>query len=120
MCVTPRSSARQMIASGRRNAERFHGELHVVYVKQPIPGSEDQEVLDKNMAYAQELGASVHVLEGLDPVDSIIRFAREKGITQIFIGHSMRKGGWRRLWTNFVGRLIRSAEGIDVSVFPHR
>jgi hypothetical protein len=31
----------------------------------------------------------------------------------------MREGGWRRLWSNLVDRLIRSAEGIDVSVFPH-
>jgi two-component system sensor histidine kinase KdpD len=119
VCVTPRSSARRMIASGRRNADRFHGELHVVYVTQPVLRQEDQEILEKNLAYASALGANVEVLEGLDPVDTIIRFAREKGITQIFIGHSMREGSWRRLWSNLVDRLIRSAEGIDVSVFPH-
>ena len=119
VCVTPRSSAARMIASGRRNADRFHGELYVIYVKQPVLRHEDQEILEENLAYAGALGAEIEVLEGLDPVDTISRFAREKGITQIFIGHSMREGGWRRLWSNLVDRLIRSAEGIDVSVFPH-
>jgi len=61
----------------------------------------------------------VAVLEGLDPLESILAFARSKGITQIFIGHSLHEGGWRRLWSNFVNRLLRSVEGIDVTIFPH-
>src|SRR5436305_1360956 len=34
MCMTPRSSAQSMIASGRHIAERFHGELIAVHVRQ--------------------------------------------------------------------------------------
>jgi two-component system sensor histidine kinase KdpD len=119
VCVTPRSNALHMIASGRRNADRFHGELYVIYVKQPALSHEDQGVLGKNLAYAIELGARVEVLEGLDPVNAIIRFARERGITQIFIGHALREGGWRRLWSDLVNRLIWATEGIDISIFPH-
>ncbi len=40
-------------------------------------------------------------------------------ITQIFIGHSLREGLWNRLFGNPVDRLIRSAESMDVCVFPH-
>ena len=58
-------------------------------------------------------------LSGLDPVEAILEFAREKGITQIFIGHSKPEGAWRRLWRNSIERLIRSAEGIDVVVYPN-
>jgi len=119
VCITPRSSAAPMLASGRRNADRFHGELYAVYVKQPAVFREDQAVLEKNLTLAREMGAQVEVLDGLDAVETIIDFARAKGITQIFIGHSRREGSWRRLWSNFVDRIIRAAEGIDVSVFPH-
>ncbi len=119
VCVTPRSNAAPMLASGRRNANRFHGELYAIYVKQPAVFHEDQAILERNLALAREIGAQVEVLEGLDAVEKIIEFARAKGITQIFIGHSRREGGWRRLWRSFVDRLIRASEGIDVSVFPN-
>jgi two-component system sensor histidine kinase KdpD len=119
VCVTPKSNAVEMITSGRRNADRFHGELYVAYVKQPVLSRADRSLLEKNMSHAQAVGADFVVLEGLDPLQAILDFARRKGVTQIFIGHSLREGGWRRLWSSFVNRLIRAADGIDVTIFPH-
>jgi two-component system, OmpR family, sensor histidine kinase KdpD len=120
VCVTPRSSAAQMLESGRRNADRFQGEFYAVYVHQPALSQEDRAILDQNLNYARQLGAQVELLNGLDAAEAIVKFAREKGITQIFIGHSMRQGAWRRLWSNLIERIIRSAEGIDVVVYPHQ
>ena len=119
VCVTPRSNAARMLESGRRNADRFHGELYSVYVQQPILSQEDRTTLQQNLDYARQLRAEVEVLSGLDAADAILKFARRKGITQIFIGHSTPEGAWRRLWSNLIERLIRSAEGIDVVVYPH-
>src|SRR6202171_1802927 len=34
VCMTPRANAAKMLASGRRNADRFHGELFAIYVTQ--------------------------------------------------------------------------------------
>ena len=115
--ITPRSDARPLLESGRRNADRFHGDLLVAYVRQPDLAPNDQAALDKNLGLARELGASIHVLDGSDPVRSLIDFARQEGITQIFIGHSQRRGWWHRLRGNPVERLIALAEGIDVRVF---
>jgi two-component system, OmpR family, sensor histidine kinase KdpD len=119
VCVTPRSNATVMLESGRRNADRFHGELFVAYVRQPALSQVDRSVLRHNLAYARELGAMVAILRGLDPVEALVTFARDKGITQIFVGHSKSAGAWRRLWRNFIGRLIRCAEGMDVVVYPN-
>lgn len=119
VCVTPRSNGTAMLESGRRNADRFHGQLYVVYVQQPVLSQEDRNLLQQNLDYARELGAQVEILSGLDALEAILRFAHQKGITQICMGHSMREGGWRRLWSNSIERLIRSAEGIDVVVYPH-
>jgi len=119
--ITPRSDARPILESGRRNADRFHGELFVAYVRQPNLSPEDQAALERNLAIAREAGGTIEVLEShRDPARALISFARKAGITQIFIGHSMRKGWWNRLRGNPVERLIDLAEGIDVRVFPQR
>jgi two-component system sensor histidine kinase KdpD len=119
VCITPRSNAAQMLESGRRNADRFQGEFYVVYVQQPVLSEKDRTILQQNLDYARQLGAQVEVLNGLNATDAILKFARQKGITQIFIGHSMREGQWRRFWGDSIKRLIRSAEGIDVVIYPH-
>src|SRR6516162_979943 len=120
VCLTPRSDARPILESGRRNADRFHGELFAAYVRQSNLSKEDENSLEKNLDIAREVGAIIKVLEGPDVVRSLITFAREIGITQIFIGHSQRSDWWQRLRGNPVERLIDLAEGIDVRVFPQR
>jgi two-component system sensor histidine kinase KdpD len=120
VCVTPRSNAAQMLESGRRNADRFQGEFYVVYVQQPALSQKDRDILDQNLNYARQLRAEVDVLTGLNAAEAILKFAHDKGITQIFVGHSTSQGAWRRLWSNLIERVIRSAEGIDVVVYPHQ
>jgi two-component system sensor histidine kinase KdpD len=119
--ITPRSDARPILESGRRNADRFHGELVAAYVRQSNLSPEDESALENNLAIAREIGATIKVLEGeRDPAKALVTFARETGITQIFIGHSMRKGWWQQFRGNPVDRIIDLAEGIDVRVFPQR
>jgi two-component system, OmpR family, sensor histidine kinase KdpD len=119
VCVTPRANAAPMIESGRRNAERFHGDLTVAYVSQPEISADDQAALDRNLAIAREAQAHIELLDGEDPIDTILDFARERGITQIFVGHSAREKWWERLTGTPLDRLIRGANDIDVRVFPH-
>ena len=119
--ITPRSDARTILESGKRNADRFHGELYAAYVRQQHLSPADEAALEKNLTIAREIGATIKVLEShRDPPRALIAFARQAGITQIFIGHSMRKGWWNRLRGNPAERLIDLAEGIDVRVFPQR
>jgi two-component system, OmpR family, sensor histidine kinase KdpD len=119
VCVTPRVNAAAMIESGRRNADRFHGELFVLYVKEPDLTPQDQAALDANLALARKLNAHVNLLDSEEPIQAVIEFARQHGVTQIFIGHSSHEHWWHRFWGSFVDRLIREAEGIDVRVFPN-
>ncbi|HEV2494872.1 MAG TPA: universal stress protein [Terriglobia bacterium] len=119
VCITPRVNAKKMIESGRRNADRFHGELFVVYVNEPELTGTEQETLAANLEVARQHKAQIELLESEEPIDAIIDFARTHGITQIFIGHSTQETWWHRLRGNFVDRLIRDAEGIDVRVFPN-
>jgi len=119
VCVTPRSNAALMIRRGRRQADRFHGDLHVVYVEQDGLSEADKRMLEANLECARETGAHVEVLQGEDPIDAILEYARRQGITQIFAGHSQR-GGWLERWkANPLERMILGADGIDVRIFPH-
>jgi two-component system sensor histidine kinase KdpD len=113
VCLTPRSNAADMLRSGRRNAERFHGALLAAYVDQGDLGPQDRERLDANLTLARELGAEVHCLKGTDFVSTILDFAHAERVTQIFIGHSQGTRGP-------IGRLIDAAEDFDVRIFPQR
>jgi two-component system, OmpR family, sensor histidine kinase KdpD len=118
VCVSPHMDAASILESGNRNADRFQGEFYVVYVQQHSLSDEDRLRLEKNLNYARELGAQVEILSGFDTAEAILKFARQTGITQIFVGHSSRHGVQRRIWGSLVDRLVRSAEGIDVVVYP--
>ena len=127
VCVTPRTNAKTMLESGKRKANRFHGELIAAYVRQHDLSADDQEALERNLALARQNGAEVEILEGEDPIQSILNFASERGITQIFAGHTLQNKWWQRLagsyvrshLGNHVDRLIDRAHGMDVRVFPH-
>jgi two-component system sensor histidine kinase KdpD len=118
VCMTPRANAARMLASGRRNADRFHGELFAIYVMQENLTDDDRLALERNVALARAQQAHVETLEGKDPIKTILDFAERHGITQIFVGHNLRRGWRDRLGGTPLDRLIRDAEGIDVRVFP--
>ena len=117
-CMTPRANASRMLASGRRNADRFHGELFALYVMQRNLTDEDRMALERNVTLAHAQEAEVETLAGKDPIKTILDYARSHGITQIFVGHNLRRTWRSRLGGTPLDQLIRDAEGIDVRVFP--
>jgi two-component system sensor histidine kinase KdpD len=119
VCLTPRTNPTRMLESGRRIADRFHGEMFAAYVSQANLSADDQVALDKNLQQARQAGATIATLEGEDPIDSILRFAQERGITQILVGHSMRQGPFGRFSHTPVDKLLAKPQGIDIRVFPH-
>jgi two-component system sensor histidine kinase KdpD len=119
VCMTPRANAAAMLASGRRNADRFHGELFAIYVNQPNLTPEDRSALARNVTLARAQQAQVDTLDGKDAVRAILDYARAQGITQLFLGHNLRRDWRARLTGSPLDRLIDEAEGMDVRVFPH-
>ena len=119
VCLTAHADTDRMIASARQSAARFHCDVMAIGVRLPNSSEEDHRAMEEKLARAREAGAHVDVLEAADPVESIVQYARSHGVTQIFVGHSMKKDWRARLWGTPVSRLIRAAEGMDVRVFPH-
>ncbi len=119
VCITSHSNAKKMLESGRRNADRFHCDLLALYVRQNNSSSREEAAVQKNLNLARDLGAKVFSQMGRDSVSAIVEFARTNGVTQIFVGHSISSR-----WTAFfsgstLDRLISTAEGMDVRIFPH-
>jgi len=119
ICLTPRANFERMVATAKRNASRFHCEVLAVYVRQEDLPDRDRKSLEEGLAKAREAGAQVEVLEGEDPIETIVKYARSHGVTQIFVGHSAKKDWGTRMFGSPVSRLVRAARGIDVRVFPH-
>jgi two-component system sensor histidine kinase KdpD len=119
VCLTGGSNAQAMITSGRRNADRFHGELFAVYIRDDRLNAKEEAAFQARLAEARQVGAQTEALDGYDPVEILMDFARTHHITQIFVGHPSRKHWWDRFLGGPLDQLIRAAEGIDVRVFPH-
>lgn len=118
VCVTPRANVTDMIETAAVIAERFHAELIAAYVSQPQISAPDRAALDEKLDRARAAGATIEILDGEDPVDALLEFAKSRGITQLFIGHTQRSGLWSRVIGSPVDRLIRRSRGMDVRVFP--
>jgi two-component system sensor histidine kinase KdpD len=118
VCITPRSNAAAMIDAGKRNTDRFKGELYALYVRQAGLSPEDQAALDSNIAIAIERGAEVNVIDSDDAIGGILEFARKHSTTQIVVGHSIRQRWLGQFKNTNVERLLESADGIDVWIFP--
>jgi K+-sensing histidine kinase KdpD len=52
-------------------------------------------------------------------VETILDFAREQRVTQLFLGHTNRE---QRIWLSRtpIDRLIDAADDFDVRLFPHQ
>ncbi len=120
VCITAHHRGPELVDRGRRVAERLKGELYVVYVT-PDPewsnvSAGQRTFIQTTLALARTFHATVEVIESTRPADAIIEYAQTHHITQIFIGHSLKKRFPKLLSQSTVGRIIRQAEGIDVHV----
>lgn len=118
VCITPRANIQEMMSTAQIVAKRFHGQLIVAYVRQPNISAEDQSALDARLAIANAAGVHVEILEGDDPGEALLEFARSRDITQLFVGHSQRSGIAARLKGSPLDKLIDQGHGMDVCVFP--
>lgn len=120
VCLTPSADANRMLESAVRNRDRFHGELIAVDLNRGHWNDEQRRKVQSHIQLAREKRAEVAVLEqGDNHIDRLLEFARQRGITQIYIGRKSREGWRERAFGTDLDHLIRAAEGIDVRIFPH-
>lgn len=113
--------ARTLLRRGSRLAGRLNTDWYVVYVETPAEApdridSEAQRHLHGNIELARELGAEVVRLRGVEPVETLLGFARSHGVSDVVIGRTQAPLWQRLMRRTFMARMIEQAEGLDVHV----
>jgi two-component system, OmpR family, sensor histidine kinase KdpD len=118
VCMTPRANIQEMLQTAQIIAARFHAETVAAYVEQPELSAADQRALEAKLAAFRSAGIPIQILEGIDPVETLLDFARSRSITQLFIGHTQQSNLWSRILGDPVDKIIRRSQGMDVRIFP--
>jgi two-component system sensor histidine kinase KdpD len=102
-----------------RLASQLNAQWYVVYVRtnQEAPdkiAAETHRRLTDTLEIAQKMGGTVLILKSNDIVTALTSFARDYGITQVVMGKSKPRRGWRRFSPSLVDRLSLNLPGIDI------
>jgi two-component system sensor histidine kinase KdpD len=122
ICLTERPSTAVLIRRGKRVADYLHADCLAVHVEcnSGRGGPEaHSEALEKHLCFARNLHIETHVLKGKDVARTIVDFAREQNITQIYLG----RAGVRTLLgrvASTVHKVVRLARDREITVVAER
>lgn len=124
VCISANESSQRLIRRGSRIAKRYKCEWIVVDVIStnifaPKIADSDKEILESHKTLAKNLGASVVTLKGKSVSRELLKFALERHVTQIIIGHSNRSKVQTFLRGSTVYKLLKYAKDIELHVIPN-
>jgi two-component system, OmpR family, sensor histidine kinase KdpD len=123
--VTADPSTAVLIRRGRRMADYLGADCFAVCVSSHRGGrrsvTQDLEGIQKHMNFARNLHIESRTLEGRDPAETIVDFARRNQVTQILVGRPKKQNLLSRLlFTDLVLRIVRKAKEIRVIIVAER
>lgn len=119
ICLTGRPSSAVLIRRGKRVADYLHAECLAIHVAQGSKG-DSREAVQRHLSFARNLRIETHVVEAPDAPLAITAFARERGVTQIFVGRSPRLSWWKRYRETVVQRIVRHARDMQVTIVAEK
>ena len=123
VCMSSSADAPRVLRAGARIAGRLGARWYAVYVATPreAPGhikTPDREALERNIALAEELGATVVRVKAERPADGLIAFAQREGISHVIFGQSARSR-WEILFKgSILNRFLEEVRGAAIQVVP--
>src|SRR5271170_5211663 len=102
-----------------RLASQLNAQWYVVYVRtnKEAPDkilAETHRRLTDTLEIAQKMGGTVLVLKSDDVAAALTSFARDYGVTQVVMGRSRPRTGWRRFYPSLVDRISVTLSGLDI------
>jgi two-component system sensor histidine kinase KdpD len=102
-----------------RLASQLNAQWYVVYVRtnKEAPDkilAETHRRLTDTLEIAQKMGGTVLILKSNDVIAALTSFARDYGITQVVMGKSKPRRGWKRFSPSLVDRLSVNLPGVDI------
>jgi two-component system sensor histidine kinase KdpD len=121
--MSSNADAPRVLRTGARIAGRLGARWYAVYVETPreAPGqirAPDREALQRNIALAEELGATVVRVRADRPADGLIAFAKREGITHVIFGQSARTRWEILLKGSTLNRFLEEVRDAAVQVVP--
>jgi len=123
VAMASRGSAKKLLRVGSRVAGRLASDWYAVYVE--TPGEElgrikpaNHAMLQRNIRFAEELGAKVVKLKARRVADALIDFAKREGITQVIFGQTSRSRWQILLHGSILNRFLREVRDATVQVVP--
>ncbi|TDT62782.1 sensor protein KdpD [Fonticella tunisiensis] len=125
VCISSSPTSKKLIRRGATIARRFKCDWTVVYVNctkifAPKMTEKDKKMLESHFRLAKQLGAEVVTLTGKSIPKELARFAAEKYITQIIIGHSTRTKWQTILRGSTITKLLKLIRDIEVHIIPNQ
>jgi two-component system sensor histidine kinase KdpD len=123
VCMSSSADAPRVLRAGARIAGRLGARWYAVYVETPreAPGhikAPDREALRKNIALAEELGATVVRVTADRPADGLIAFAKREGITHVIFGQSARSRWEILMKGSTLNRFLDEVRDAAIQVVP--
>ena len=123
VCMSSAREATRVIRAGARVASRLGARWYAVYVATPqeAPGrirAEDRVALQRNIALAEELGATIVRVTAPRPADGLIAFAKREGITHVVFGQTARSRWEILLKGSTLNRFLEEVGDAAIQVVP--
>ena len=123
VCMSSSSDAPRVIRAGARIAGRLGARWYAVYVETPreSPGRinvRDRDALQRNIALAEQLGATVVRVKADRPGDGLIEFAKREGITHVVFGQTARNPWEILVKGSTLNRFLQEVGDAAVQVVP--
>jgi two-component system sensor histidine kinase KdpD len=123
VCMSSNADAPRVLRTGARIAGRLGAHWYAVYVETPreAPGHiarDDLNALQRNIALAEALGATVVRVRAVKPADGLIAFAKREGITHVIFGQSARSRWEILLKGSTLNRFLEEVRDAAVQVVP--
>ncbi|HEY4363130.1 MAG TPA: histidine kinase [Bryobacteraceae bacterium] len=125
--LTPDPAAAALIRRAKRVADFFHAECWAVAVCDNLDNlaPADREALEKHLNFARNLHLETRLLEGTDPAQELIKFAHDRGVTQVYMSRP-RNGKWSSLKApspfarDLVKQVVRLAHDLEITIVSTR
>jgi len=121
--VTADPSSAMLIRRGRRMADYLGADCFAVGV---LPSRGDHgtdgrvDAVEAHLNFARNLHIEARILEGDDPAETIVDFARRNRITQILLSRPKHRSWGLLLGKDLIPRIVRKAKDIRVIVLAER
>ena len=121
VCLSSSPSNGKIIRTAARMAQAFKGTFTALFVETPdfaAMSKENKQRLRGNIRLAEQLGAKIETVYGVDVPFQIAEFARLSGVSKIVIGRSAAARGGLFGKQTLTEKLIAIAPYLDIHIIP--